>query len=148
MTDRHISCQSLRRQSLPVDPGSFPPSNTKAAKTRNPGENIPTDPLPSHAPPAIQHALLNYLHWGGMPRVVLNEQDSVRETLLKRYFEDLLYKDVINRHNIRDVKTLRNIAVVKPATSSLRCSLFSFIFLLFKVLIPLTFMALFYIDCI
>lgn len=32
-------------------------------------------------------------------------------TLLTRYFDDMLYKDVIRRHDIRDVRTLRNIAV-------------------------------------
>jgi len=51
--------------------------------------------------------------------------------LLKRYFEDMLYKDVIVRHKIRDVQTLRNIAVyLLTQTGSLisykrLCDLFS-----------------------
>jgi predicted AAA+ superfamily ATPase len=75
------------------------------------GIELPQEPWPSQAPPQIQHALLDYLQWGGLPRVVLSKNDKIRERLLTRYFEDMLYKDVIRRHDIRDVQTLRNIAV-------------------------------------
>ena len=71
------------------------------------GIELPQEPWPSQAPPQIQHALLDYLQWGGLPRVVLSNNDMIRERLLTRYFEDMLYKDVIRRHDIRDVQTLR-----------------------------------------
>lgn len=72
---------------------------------------IPKQPWPTQAPAVVQHALNQYLMWGGMPRVVLSDNQQLREQLLTRYFEDILYKDVIMRHDIRDLHTLRNMAV-------------------------------------
>ena len=92
---------------------------------------IPEQPWPNKPPAQIQHALNDYLKWGGMPRIVLSENKALRERLLKRYFEDMLYKDIIMRHEIRDVQTLRNIAVyLLTQTASLisykrLCDLFS-----------------------
>jgi len=73
--------------------------------------SLPNSPFPQQAPPEIQNALLEYLQWGGFPRIVLTEQANLRERLLTRYFEDILYKDIIMRHDIRDVQTLRSLAV-------------------------------------
>ncbi|MHA1659067.1 MAG: ATP-binding protein, partial [Promethearchaeota archaeon] len=50
----------------------------------------------------FQEFLIN----GGFPEFVLSENIE----LLKNYFEDILYKDVILRHEIRDVNLLRKIA--------------------------------------
>lgn len=50
----------------------------------------------------FQEFLIN----GGFPEFVLSENIE----LLKNYFEDILYKDVIIRHQIRDVNLLRKIA--------------------------------------
>jgi len=92
---------------------------------------LPNQPYPSKAPPEIQHVLLDYLRWGGFPRIVLTNDETVRHQLLKRYFEDILYKDIIIRHHIRDVKTLRSLAVyLLTQTASLisykrLCDLFS-----------------------
>ena len=47
-----------------------------------------------------------YLIKGGFPEIVLTDN----EELLKNYFEDILYKDVILRHEIRDVNLLRRLA--------------------------------------
>ncbi len=47
-----------------------------------------------------------YLIKGGFPEIVLTNN----EVLLKNYFEDILYKDVILRHEIRDVNLLRRLA--------------------------------------
>ena len=59
----------------------------------------------------IRHHFLDYLKYGGFPEVVLKQNDSDRELLLKNYFEDILYRDIVTRHEIRDVANLRNLAI-------------------------------------
>ena len=69
-------------------------------------------PAPEHAAtPEVNHALLGYLRWGGFPEVVLAQDDARRELLLRQYFEDLLYRDVGLRHEVRDLPMLRALAV-------------------------------------
>jgi hypothetical protein len=53
----------------------------------------------------------DYLKYGGFPEVVLREATEDKELLLKNYFEDLLYRDIVTRYEIRDVANLRNLAV-------------------------------------
>ena len=62
-------------------------------------------------PHEIYHAVENYLLWGGLPEIVLSQSNERRELLLKQYFDDLLFKDVAMRHEIRDIALLRNLAV-------------------------------------
>ncbi|MFO7740373.1 MAG: ATP-binding protein [Desulfatiglandaceae bacterium] len=59
----------------------------------------------------IRHHFHDYLKYGGFPEVALKENDEDREILLKNYFEDILYRDIVTRHEIRDVANLRNLAV-------------------------------------
>lgn len=59
----------------------------------------------------IRHQFHDYLKYGGFPEVVLKQNDDDRELLLKNYFEDILYRDIVTRHEIRDVASLRNLAV-------------------------------------
>jgi hypothetical protein len=59
----------------------------------------------------IRHHFYDYLKYGGFPEVVLKQNDDGRELLLKNYFEDILYRDIVTRHEIRDVANLRNLAV-------------------------------------
>lgn len=73
--------------------------------------SMPSNPRLVRPPPVIQHALGQFLRWGGFPEVVLAGDDRRRELLLKTYFDDLLFKDVAMRHSIRDVSTLRAVAV-------------------------------------
>ena len=73
------------------------------------GITLPNQPFPQQAPAEIQYVLVDYLNWGGFPRIILTEQEHLRERLLIRYFEDIIYKDIIMRHKIRDVHTLRNL---------------------------------------
>ncbi len=87
----------------------FPLNFTEILQFR--GINFPNQPLPQQAPSEIQYALIDYLNWGGFPRIILTEQEHLRERLLIRYFEDIIYKDIIMRHKIRDVHTLRNLAI-------------------------------------
>jgi uncharacterized protein len=71
----------------------------------------PKKKFPINPPAEIQHALDQYLQWGGLPEVALSTNEERKKILLKQYFDDLLFKDVAMRHQIRDVRTLRNIAV-------------------------------------
>jgi uncharacterized protein len=74
-------------------------------------KNIKIPKLLSDKPtPHIQSALLEYFQWGGFPEVVLANDDRRKELLLKQYFDDILFKDVAIRHNIRDLNMLRKIA--------------------------------------
>ena len=74
------------------------------------GVALPDDPRLA-SPLRIEHELESYLRWGGFPEVVLAEDDRRKELLLKQYFDDTLFKDVALRHEIRDLPTLRNLAV-------------------------------------
>jgi hypothetical protein len=59
----------------------------------------------------IRHHFLDYLTYGGFPEVVLRRNEGDKKLLLKNYFEDILYRDIVTRHEIRDVANLRNLAV-------------------------------------
>ncbi len=75
------------------------------------GIPLPSMPLPIIPPPEIHYALNEYLHWGGFPRVVLARDDEERSLILKRYFDEILFKDIIERYEIRNTIALKNIAV-------------------------------------
>ena len=72
---------------------------------------LPEKILPIKATPEIQNALQQYLTWGGFPKIVLTDSEEQKSRLLKQYFEDILFKDIVMRHSVRDVVTLRNLAV-------------------------------------
>lgn len=55
----------------------------------------------------IKKLLSQYLITGGFPEVTLTNNKE----LLKNYFEDIIYKDIILRHEIRDAKTIRELAI-------------------------------------
>lgn len=54
---------------------------------------------------------LEYLVTGGFPKVVLTEDESLRNELLSQYFSDILTKDIVERYKIKDVGKLRNLAL-------------------------------------
>lgn len=72
---------------------------------------IPEPPYPNTPPAEIEYALNQYLQWGGFPRIVLAKEDEERERLLRRYLDEILFKDIIERHQIRNVFALKNIAI-------------------------------------
>jgi hypothetical protein len=51
----------------------------------------------------IQKYLKEYLNFGGFPEVIVKE-DEYKMKLLKQYFDDILYKDIIDRYNISSQK--------------------------------------------
>jgi len=55
----------------------------------------------------IINLFYKYLTTGGFPEIVLKNDPQ----LLKNYFDDILYKDIIERHKIRDVISLKKLAV-------------------------------------
>jgi len=71
------------------------------------GENLPKNISELIEKKIIFKKLLNsYLIEGGFPEVIITNNKD----LLKNYFEDIIYKDIVLRHQIRDVKSLRNLA--------------------------------------
>src|SRR3989338_1971604 len=53
----------------------------------------------------IKTAFLEYLRNGGFPKVVLGEQ--WQDKLLQTYYEVMLLRDIIERHNIRNINQLK-----------------------------------------
>jgi len=48
--------------------------------------------------------LKEYLKLGGLPEIVL-KQEQFKNQVLKQYFDDLLYKDIIDKYNLNSQKT-------------------------------------------
>lgn len=59
----------------------------------------------------IRKLFHEYLKFGGFPEITLKESYDDKKLLLKSYFEDILYRDIVTRYEIRDVANLRNLAV-------------------------------------
>ena len=106
MLSREIGTKLTGRQvSFEVYPLSFSEFlRFKGVEVQSELEYIATKTL-------IRHHFLAYLKYGGFPEVALKQDDADRELLLKNYFEDILYRDIVTRHEIRDVANLRNLAV-------------------------------------
>mgnify|MGYP006414145085 FL=1 len=51
----------------------------------------------------IKKKLNTYLKTGGFPESIL-KQKEYKQLILKQYFDDILYKDIIDRHNINSQK--------------------------------------------
>ncbi len=58
----------------------------------------------------LQEESVRYLRYGGMPEVALSGDVEVKETLLKQYFRDIIYRDVVRRHDVRNVRALESLA--------------------------------------
>ncbi|WP_459202036.1 ATP-binding protein [Methanococcus sp. CF] len=57
-----------------------------------------------------EHAILinhleNYLNYGGFPEIVLEEEN--REDILKNYLDMVIYKDIVERYNVKNTDSLR-----------------------------------------
>lgn len=51
-----------------------------------------------------------YLYFGGFPRVVLTEPESIKRDLLISYYETILERDVILRNNIKNKREIKQLA--------------------------------------
>jgi hypothetical protein len=58
----------------------------------------------------IRKAFSGYLEWGGFPQVVLADSEEKRSKILHHYFDDILFHDIVLRHEVRDVKLLQSVA--------------------------------------
>jgi predicted AAA+ superfamily ATPase len=56
----------------------------------------------------IKRELNNFYIYGGFPEIVKNEDLS----LLEQYFKDILYRDIIVRHGIKNNKEVRELALI------------------------------------
>ena len=54
-------------------------------------------------------ALEDYLRWGGFPKVILTPDENDRIILLKQYLSDIVLRDVIARHSIKNQQALHQI---------------------------------------
>lgn len=68
-------------------------------------------------------SLQEYLEFGGFPEVVLEESEEKKRFILRQYFEDIIYKDIIERYNIRNAKQLVEIARYLISSSGSKVSL-------------------------
>lgn len=59
----------------------------------------------------LENLALEYLQLGGFPKVVLTKDELLRKELLSQYFNDILTKDIVNRHKVKDVSKLENLAL-------------------------------------
>jgi uncharacterized protein len=57
----------------------------------------------------ILHELHNYFEFGGFPEVYFKDRE-LKKILLKQYFDDIIYKDIVKRHNI-NAKKVTDLAV-------------------------------------
>ncbi|MFT4311710.1 MAG: ATP-binding protein [Candidatus Woesearchaeota archaeon] len=63
--------------------------------------------------------------FGGFPEVVLEQSPKLKKVLLEQYFEDILVKDVIQRHNIKNGENVKNLAKYLIENSGSRFSFHS-----------------------
>jgi uncharacterized protein len=54
-------------------------------------------------------ALEDYLRWGGFPKVILTPDENDRIILLKQYLSDIVLRDVVARHSIKNQRALHQI---------------------------------------
>lgn len=57
----------------------------------------------------VESALSEMMEWGAMPKVVLSEAGERKDVLLG-YFDDIISRDVVSRHKIRNEEKLRAMA--------------------------------------
>ena len=67
-------------------------------------ENIDKGILLEKTKIIILNKLKEYLELGGFPEIVLKEE-QFKSQVLKQYFDDILYKDIVDRYNLNNQKT-------------------------------------------
>ena len=59
---------------------------------------------------AVQRALGDMLRFGGLPEAVELQDRRQRDQLLRQLFDDILYRDIVQRHEIRRPQDLQQVA--------------------------------------
>ena len=62
-----------------------------------------------HSEAQLVSALETYMKWGGFPKAALFNEESERIMLLKQYLSDIVLRDVIARHSIKNQHALNQI---------------------------------------
>lgn len=57
----------------------------------------------------IAHLLLEYLNYGGFPRVVLEEDKEQKVKLLQEYYNTIVERDIIFRHKLRNEREVKEL---------------------------------------
>jgi len=57
--------------------------------------------------PALRNQFMEYLKYGGFPRVVLSAKVQDKLQLLKDYYSSIIEKDIVQRYEVRDVKKIK-----------------------------------------
>ncbi len=58
----------------------------------------------------VKGLLLEYMEFGGFPKVVIEQDPLVKKSLLKEYFDGVVFRDIIQRYRIKDIQLIRNLA--------------------------------------
>ena len=61
----------------------------------------------SHEKSKILFLLQQYLEWGGFPEVWQEESDGQRLKIIESYFDLVVYRDIIERHHLKDTLLIR-----------------------------------------
>lgn len=64
----------------------------------------------------------DYLKYGGFPEVVLEPSEEKKEKILRQYFEDIIHKDIVDRHSIKNTKQLLDLARYLVSSSGSKVS--------------------------
>lgn len=70
----------------------------------------------------VRSLLRDYLEFGGFPRVVMEKKEN-KHTLLKEYFDSIIFRDIVSRYNIRDVRLLKALAIIMQTNISSHLSI-------------------------
>jgi predicted AAA+ superfamily ATPase len=65
-------------------------------------KRIKVDSYSSKTDAMVQHALQDYLVWGGFPEIIKNEEPQLRNKILTEYADLILYKDLIEQYGIQN----------------------------------------------
>ncbi len=58
----------------------------------------------------LKPLLMEYMEFGGFPRVVTEKDPMIKKALLKEYFDGMIFRDIVQRYRIKDVTLVRNLA--------------------------------------
>ncbi|MCI0493499.1 ATP-binding protein [candidate division KSB1 bacterium] len=80
-------------------------------------EILEFEDLPSESPVqvatnkiSIKRTFDEYFQWGGFPEIYLSDSIERKRELLFRYFDDIIFKDLVKRFNIQEVHKLEQLA--------------------------------------
>ncbi|WP_245599209.1 ATP-binding protein [Thermococcus nautili] len=93
---------ALRGRTLTFEMFPFSFREFLRAKGFNPGRYLST-----RDEARIKAFLREYLEFGGFPEVVLLDDPFLKRKTLSEYIDVMLYRDVVERHNVKNLKAIR-----------------------------------------